>query len=78
MQMMELYRKYPAAAEALRGPIFEDKIVDFVLELAQVTEKPVSLEELNEEPPAPAAGASPAASAAGSSTEDSQAEAGAA
>jgi trigger factor len=57
MQMMELYRKYPAAAEALRGPIFEDKIVDFVLELAQVTEKPVSLEELNQEPPAPTQGA---------------------
>jgi trigger factor len=30
----------------LRAPIFEDKVVDFILELANVTEKKVSREEL--------------------------------
>ena len=35
-QVMEFFRKNPRAAETLRGPIFEDKVVDFVLELAQV------------------------------------------
>ena len=33
-QVMEFFRKNPQAAETLRGPIFEDKVVDFVLELA--------------------------------------------
>jgi trigger factor len=75
MQMMELYRKYPAAAEALRGPIFEDKIVDFVLELAQVTEKPVSLEELNQEPPTPTPGVSAGTSSPEPSPGASEAEA---
>ncbi len=30
----------------LRAPIFEDKVVDFILELASVTEKKVTREEL--------------------------------
>jgi trigger factor len=30
----------------LRAPIFEDKVVDFILELANVTEKKVTREEL--------------------------------
>ena len=33
---MEFFRNNPGAAEALRGPLFEDKVVDFVLELAKV------------------------------------------
>ena len=36
---MEFFRKNPQAAEKLRGPIFEEKVVDFILELAKVTEK---------------------------------------
>jgi trigger factor len=31
----------------VRAPIFEDKVVDFVVELATVTEKEVSREELS-------------------------------
>ena len=50
-EMMEFFRKYPAVAENLRGPIFEDKVVDYVLELAQVTDQTVPLEELAKEPP---------------------------
>ena len=33
-QVMEFFRKNPQAADGLRGPIFEDKVVDFILDLA--------------------------------------------
>ena len=49
-QVMELFRKNPQAAESLRGPLFEEKVVDYVLELAQITEQLVSPEELAREP----------------------------
>jgi trigger factor len=45
-QIWDYYRNNPDALAALRAPIFEDKVVDFVLELAQATEKPVSRDEL--------------------------------
>jgi trigger factor len=45
-EVWEFYRKTPEAVAQLRAPIFEDKVVDFILELATVTEKPVSKEEL--------------------------------
>lgn len=45
-QIWEYYQKNPNALAALRAPLFEDKVVDFLLELAEVTEKPVSREEL--------------------------------
>jgi trigger factor len=54
-QVLEFFRKNPQAADSLRGPIFEEKVVDFVLELAQVTESVVSPEELAREPAVPAA-----------------------
>jgi trigger factor len=46
-QVMEFFRKNAQAAESLRGPIFEDKVIDFILELAQVEEKEVAPEALN-------------------------------
>jgi trigger factor len=49
-QVMEFFRKNPQAAEGLRGPIFEDKVVDFILELAKVEEKSVTPEELSAQP----------------------------
>jgi trigger factor len=45
-QVMEFFRKNPQAAENLRSPIFEEKVVDFMLELAKVTERGVAPEEL--------------------------------
>jgi len=48
-QIWDYYRKNPMALAELRSPIYEDKVVDFLLELAQVTEKPVSKEELYKE-----------------------------
>jgi trigger factor len=51
-QVLEYFRSNPQAVEGLRAPIFEEKVVDFVLELAQVTEKPVSPAELTGGTPA--------------------------
>lgn len=61
-QVFEFFRKNPQAAETLRGPLFEEKVIDFVLELAQVTDRPVAPEALAEEP-APAEDAAAAAAA---------------
>jgi len=45
-EVWEFYRNNPNALAQLRAPIYEDKVVDFILELATVTEKKVSREEL--------------------------------
>jgi trigger factor len=45
-EVWEYYRKTPAAVAAIRAPIFEEKVVDFLIELATVTEKQVSREDL--------------------------------
>jgi len=52
-QVMELFRQNPRASDALRGPLYEEKVVDFVLELAKVEDRTVTQEELAQEPPAP-------------------------
>jgi trigger factor len=54
-QVLDFFRKNPQAAEALRGPIFEEKVVDYVLELAQVIDQATTPEELARDPDAPAA-----------------------
>ena len=41
--------RIPNALAALRAPLFEDKVVDFLIELAEVTDKPVSRDELFKE-----------------------------
>jgi trigger factor len=48
-QIWEYYQKNPAALAAMRAPLFEDKVVDFLIELAEITDKPVSREELFKE-----------------------------
>ena len=45
-EVWDYYRNNANALAQLRAPIFEDKVVDFILELANVTEKKVSKEEL--------------------------------
>jgi trigger factor len=45
-RVWEYYRQNPQAVAALRAPIFEEKVVDFLLELAGVKESKVSREEL--------------------------------
>jgi trigger factor len=45
-RVWDYYRQNPQAVAALRAPIFEEKVVDFLLELASVKESKVSREEL--------------------------------
>jgi trigger factor len=45
-EVCDYYRSNANALAQLRAPIFEDKVVDFILELANVTEKKVSREDL--------------------------------
>jgi trigger factor len=56
-QMLEFFRKYPQLTNSVRGPLLEEKVVDFVLELAKVTDSVVSAEELAKEPEPEAAAA---------------------
>ena len=45
-QVMDFYRQNPNATNALRAPIYEEKVCDWVFEKAKVTDKKVSREEL--------------------------------
>ncbi|HUO11138.1 MAG TPA: trigger factor [Caulobacteraceae bacterium] len=45
-QIFDLLRQNPNAQAQLRAPIFEEKVVDLILSRAQVTDKPVSKDEL--------------------------------
>lgn len=44
--VIEYYRNNPGAIDNLRAPIYEDKVIDFILELAQVTDRAIPLKEL--------------------------------
>ncbi|MCW8307140.1 trigger factor [Acidiphilium sp. PA] len=44
--IIDFYQKNPRAMDRLRGPIFEDKVVDHALELATVTDQEVTAEVL--------------------------------
>lgn len=48
-QVFEYYKSNQQALEALRAPVFEDKVVDFILEMADITEKEVDLATLTAE-----------------------------
>ncbi len=48
-EVWEFYQKNPGALASIRAPIFEEKVVDFLLELATVSETQVSREELLKE-----------------------------
>ena len=45
-EVWDYYRSNTNALAQLRAPIYEDKVVDFILELANVTEKKVSRDDL--------------------------------
>lgn len=49
-EVFEFYKNNPQAMFELRAPLFEDRVVDFILELAQVEEQTVSAEELMRDP----------------------------
>jgi hypothetical protein len=45
-QVLDFYRQNPEAVANLRAPIFEDKVVDFIVELANVEERKISPQDL--------------------------------
>ena len=45
-EIFEYFQKNPEQLAGIRAPIFEEKVVDYILELATVSEKKVSKEEL--------------------------------
>ncbi len=45
-QVLDFYRQNPEAVANLRAPIFEDKVVDFIVELAKVDERKISPQDL--------------------------------
>jgi trigger factor len=48
-QVVEFFRKNPGAMAQLRAPIYEDKVVDHILDVAEITEETVSREDLFKE-----------------------------
>ena len=45
-QVLDFYRQNPGAIDTLRAPIFEDKVIDFIVELAKIGERKVTPREL--------------------------------
>jgi trigger factor len=48
-EVWDHYRKNPQAVATLRAPIYEEKVVDYIVELAKVSERQVPREELYKE-----------------------------
>jgi len=49
-QVLDFYRQNPGTIDTLRAPIFEDKVIDFIVELAKIGERKVTPQELLSEP----------------------------
>jgi trigger factor len=49
-QVFEYFQKNPEAMAQIRAPLFEEKVVDFICEMADVTDTPVSVDALMAEP----------------------------
>ncbi len=45
-EVMDYYRNTPEAMEELRAPVYEEKVVDFILEKAKVTDRKVTMDDL--------------------------------
>jgi trigger factor len=43
--VLDYYKKHPEAVQALQAPIYEDKVVDYIVEHASVTDKPLPIKE---------------------------------
>jgi trigger factor len=48
-KVVEYYRNNPEMLAQLRAPLFEEKVVDFIIEMAKVTDKPVPTSEVMKE-----------------------------
>ena len=49
-EIFKFYKENPQAAMQLQAPLFEDKVVDFVLELVRINERKVSKDDLLADP----------------------------
>ena len=49
-QVFEFYQKNPQALAQIRAPLYEDKVVDFIVAMAKVEDRTVSKDELFKEP----------------------------
>jgi len=49
-EVFEFFQQNAEAREQLRAPVFEDKVVDFILQIAPVNTKEVTPEELMRDP----------------------------
>ena len=56
-RIIEAYRNNQSLMASLRAPIFEEKVVDFIIEMANVKDREVSVEELLRDPDAAGEGA---------------------
>ena len=50
LRIFEIYRNNPDAVAQLRAPIFEDKVVDFLLSQVKIEDKSVSRTDLAKDP----------------------------
>jgi trigger factor len=71
-QALDFYRQNPEAVANLRAPIFEDKVIDFIVELAKIEERRVSPQELLALPDPDAETAGPADTPASLSMESTE------
>ncbi len=51
--VVEHYKNNQQAVEALRAPLFEEKVVDFVISVAKITDEVVGVDELLKDPDEP-------------------------
>ena len=49
-KIFEYYQNDPQALQGIHAPLFEDKVVDFIIEMANITERGVTVDELLTEP----------------------------
>ncbi len=48
--VLEYFQKNPQAMQQIAGPIFEDKVIDFILEMAKVTDVTIDTDTLYNAP----------------------------
>ena len=48
-QIMEYFQKTPDAVAGLRAPLYEEKVVEHIMGVAEISDKTVSVEELTNE-----------------------------
>jgi len=63
-KVLDFFRNNPAAVEQLRPPLYEDKVADFILQMARVSERTVTPEELMTDPDTDGQTPAPGATAA--------------